>query len=254
MPAGTFRLVRRAGAAPRVVTGPKHDHPGFELTWLAAGKLEFELEGAALTASSGTCVLMPPRVVSTPRWRTRAIHQVLIAPDLVAEAADAIGGRVPTEPCLLDHESSVSSVARAIAIESPAGEQDPTVEALVQALILAIVRRRSDTERTMEPGIRRALSYLTEHYADVVRVDDLARIAGMSRFVFLRKFAGQVGQSPYRYLTSVRLDRAAERLSHGSDSVLEIALGSGFGDPSRFARAFARKFGCTPRTFRARSA
>ena len=92
---------------------------------------------------------------------------------------------------------------------------------------------------------------MTHSFSAPLTVDELARAAGLPRFVFLRRFRAQVGTSPYRALTELRLERSAELLRSSSASILEVCLSCGFGDPSRFARMFRQRYGRTPRRFRA---
>lgn len=259
----SFSIHRRVGDAGRTSVGFTHENPGYEVSWIGSGELEFALGAArrrVVGASAGASILVPPALLNTPRARSTFIQQVLVAEDLVVQAADAFGGSgvVPKGALVHGVDSAVSAIGKAIASEvSSARADDPGLEALVDALVLALVRkrddRRSDRERIVEPAIRHALAYIDAHYAADVGVDDLARAAGLPRFVFLRKFKAQVGESPYRHLTAVRLDRAAERLRSTRDSVLAVAIDCGFGDPSRFARAFARRFGATPLRWRAHS-
>jgi AraC-like DNA-binding protein len=259
-----FSVHHRASHADRVVSGFSHENPGYELSFVEAGELAFTLgtgERRVVAASAGAAILLPPGLLNTPRMRFTRVAQIVVSHALVTEAVDALGtgGAMPDEPFVHGVDSSVSAIARAIGAELPhARGDDPGIEALVSALVLALVRRRDarglERERVIEPAIRRALDYLEAHWSHPIGVDDLARAAGLSRFVFLRKFKAQIGESPYRHLVGVRLDRAAERLRSTRDSVLAIALDCGFGDPSRFARAFARRFGESPLRWRATNA
>ena len=56
--------------------------------------------------------------------------------------------------------------------------------------------------------------------------------------------------TPHRYVLRARLREAALRLRTRDDSVLEIALGTGFGDLSNFNHAFRAEFGVNPARFR----
>ncbi|MCA9620465.1 MAG: helix-turn-helix transcriptional regulator, partial [Myxococcales bacterium] len=102
-----------------------------------------------------------------------------------------------------------------------------------------------------DPRIRRAADAVEARFADALTVDDLARIAGMSRFHFCRQFRGQMGVSPYQHLVATRVRRAAELLRRGRYSVTETAFEVGFSDPGRFARAFRRHMGCAPSAYAA---
>lgn len=260
---GAFSLHRRTGTGRTFATGPTHPNPGFELSWIGSGELEFVLGPRGdrrVAATTGASILLPPGLLNTPRARSTFILQTLIAPDLLEEAADALGseGAVPNDACVLGADTSTSALAKALALESELVDAShPAIEAVVHALALGVVRKRRHSrlrERGLEPNIRRALEHIESRYAHPLTIDELAAIAGLSRFVFLRKFTAQVGDSPHRHLTAVRLDRAAQRLRTTRRSVLAIALEHGFGDPSRFARAFAKRFGTTPARWRARSA
>jgi AraC-like DNA-binding protein len=72
----------------------------------------------------------------------------------------------------------------------------------------------------------------------------------MSKFHFLRVFRRVTGVTPYKYLLSVRLKRAAVTLLSTDDAVSAIAYSAGFGDLSTFNHRFRDVFGLTPTAFR----
>jgi AraC-like DNA-binding protein len=78
----------------------------------------------------------------------------------------------------------------------------------------------------------------------------LARRAGQSRFHFQRSFRARLGETPRQFIERLRLEQAAARLVRSKDSVLAIALGSGFASHEVFTRAFRRHFGCSPVRYR----
>jgi transcriptional regulator GlxA family with amidase domain len=79
---------------------------------------------------------------------------------------------------------------------------------------------------------------------------ELAAVAGMSRYHFLRVFRGLTGMTPHRYLISARLRRAALALASSRRPVIAIALDAGFGDLSTFNKTFRAVFGLTPTQYR----
>jgi AraC family transcriptional regulator len=83
-----------------------------------------------------------------------------------------------------------------------------------------------------------------------VSLEALARRAGWSRFHLHRAFRRVVGETPKQYTQRVRLERAAARLVVSNDSVLRVALAAGFASHEVFARAFRRRFGCSPAKYR----
>ncbi|MBV8105132.1 MAG: helix-turn-helix transcriptional regulator [Hyphomicrobiales bacterium] len=83
-----------------------------------------------------------------------------------------------------------------------------------------------------------------------LQLQDLAAIAGVSKYHFLRVFRRLVGMTPYQYLISARLRRAALDLASTKRPVLAVALDSGFGDLSTFNARFRSTFGTSPSKYR----
>jgi AraC family transcriptional regulator len=81
-------------------------------------------------------------------------------------------------------------------------------------------------------------------------LDRLARLAGMSRFHFLRQFRALTGETPKQYVLRLRIERAALRLLLVRSSVLDVALECGFQNHETFTRAFKRRFGTSPSEYR----
>src|SRR4051794_1656861 len=89
-------------------------------------------------------------------------------------------------------------------------------------------------------------------YADPLGVDDLARVAGLSRAHFSREFRRAFGESPHAYLLTRRLERAAALLRMTDRSVADICVSVGLTSVGSFTTSFRRMFGVPPATYRAR--
>ena len=99
--------------------------------------------------------------------------------------------------------------------------------------------------------INRVLNHIDAHLDQPLDGAQLADIANFSRFHFHRIFAAWMGETLGSYAQRRRLEKAAFRLSSGSnETVLETALATGFQSGEAFARAFKLKFGCTPSAWR----
>ena len=84
-----------------------------------------------------------------------------------------------------------------------------------------------------------------------LQLKEMAVIAGMSKYHFLRVFRRLTGVTPHQYLITARLRRAALALASSRRPVIAIALDSGFGDLSTFNKTFRAAFGLTPTQYRA---
>jgi AraC family transcriptional regulator len=102
--------------------------------------------------------------------------------------------------------------------------------------------------------VTRVVRMVEAHPEGSHNLDDLAEIAHLSPYHFLRTFESQTGVTPHQYVLRMRLRKAAVRLCTESSKVLDIALDSGFGDVSNFNRTFRAEFGVNPRAYRMRYA
>jgi AraC family transcriptional regulator len=100
---------------------------------------------------------------------------------------------------------------------------------------------------------RRVLEYIdTRADADAdLSVEALCRVAAFSKFHFHRQFSELFGVAAHKYVQLVRLRRASYRLAFRGDSILDIALSSGYESHEAFSRAFRKLLEQAPSEFRA---
>lgn len=92
--------------------------------------------------------------------------------------------------------------------------------------------------------------YMNEHCTRELRVEELAELAGYSKFHFTRLFKSYIGMSYYDYLTRQRIMRAELLLADPALSVTEVAMRAGFGSLATFNRVFKSYRQCTPTQYR----
>ena len=100
-----------------------------------------------------------------------------------------------------------------------------------------------------DPNIALALDAIHREPGSPWTVSSLASVARSSRSRFSETFRAEVGDSPARYLTRVRMDRALRMLQDGS-SVAQTAFALGYGSDVAFSRAFRRHTGSSPSSVR----
>ena len=93
-------------------------------------------------------------------------------------------------------------------------------------------------------------NYITDHCTENINVDDLADLAGFSKFHFSRLFKQFAGVSCYEYLTRKRINHAETLLIQPDISITEVAMRSGFGSLSTFNRIFKAAKHCTPSEYK----
>lgn len=83
-----------------------------------------------------------------------------------------------------------------------------------------------------------------------IGVNEMAEVAGLSRFHFSREFSRYVGVSPAEYLHDLRMRKALSMLQTELMTVKEIAFACGFEDSSYFCKVFRSFYGNSPDAFR----
>lgn len=94
-----------------------------------------------------------------------------------------------------------------------------------------------------------ALTYIREHYAEPVTVNDMAERVNLCPSSFSHLFREVTGSSPYQFLKEIRLDRARELLLEGRLSVTDVSRAVGYSSASHFIKEFRARFGTTPRAY-----
>jgi AraC family transcriptional regulator len=102
----------------------------------------------------------------------------------------------------------------------------------------------------MDP-VGKARWFVESHFAGEISLDDVARVAGVSRFHLTRAFGIAIGQPVLRYARGRRLTGAARSLADGAPDILTVALDAGYSSHEAFTRAFRDLFGITPEAVRA---
>ena len=97
-----------------------------------------------------------------------------------------------------------------------------------------------------DPRLSKAMEAIHFEYQKPWSLDDLAKVAGMSRSGFALNFKKYVGIPPMDYLTNWRMDTACELLESGDHSVGQVADAVGYESESAFSYAFTRVIKCRP--------
>lgn len=110
------------------------------------------------------------------------------------------------------------------------------------------------TERlSLAPStVKRVRDYILAHLAEPISLDDLAGVAGYSRYHFVRAFRDATGHPPYGYVISQRIAHAQQKLLSTSDSVAAIAQDCGFATHAQFSKKFKEIVGISPAALRRR--
>lgn len=209
--------------------------------------------GAFLLGNAGSCFECGHE--HSTGDRCIAFH---VAPDFFAEIAAAVTGSARFR-----FAAAMLPALRALTL--PAAEVEVLAQGGVEAVEEAAVRLVESVLAVMAGGggsgaapgphearrIAAALRRIEDEAEEPLALADLAAVAAMSKYHFLRCFRRIAGVTPYELLLTTRLRRAAVRLRNTELPVSTIAFEAGFGDLSTFNARFRALFGAAPRAWRA---
>ena len=115
----------------------------------------------------------------------------------------------------------------------------------------SVSRIYPSAQKNTNERITSVISYIEEHYAEDLSLDELAAHAGLSREYLCALFKQTMQQTLSHFILGIRVSRArALLLTHPDMKILDIAHTCGFQSPSYFGKMFKRETGVTPETFR----
>lgn len=178
--------------------------------------------------------------------------------------ADKVIQRIYSKALFLEENQSPSISAKILKIMNIMrdGEEFYLEEAkgILASLLVEIARlnRRSEEERVEEEKgkltnmITRVQDFVSYHYMEDIKVEDLAKSCHISETHFRRVFTSYMKMSPLEYINTVRINTACELLQKTDEPVADIAHKCGFTTNSTFNRNFKQLMGVTPVEWRKR--
>ena len=178
--------------------------------------------------------------------------------------ADKVIQRIYSKALFLEENQSPSISAKILKIMNIMrdGEEFYLEEAkgILASLLVEIARlnRRSEEERVEEEKgkftnmITRVQDFVSYHYMEDIKVEDLAQSCHISETHFRRVFTSYMKMSPLEYINTVRINTACELLETTDAPVADVAHKCGFTTNSTFNRNFKHLMGVTPLEWRKR--
>ncbi len=109
-----------------------------------------------------------------------------------------------------------------------------------------------DPESRSASPLSVAIRHVSQHYAERITNEDLARVCGLSVRAFERQFQAAYHVSPHDYLRQLRVRMSCSALVFSRKSLAEVASAYGFADQSHFTKEFRKFMAETPRAYRSR--
>jgi AraC family transcriptional regulator len=182
--------------------------------------------------------------------------------DFVARSADEIldAGQVELMLTMGTFDPLIYGVGMALKTELEAGAAGAGlyIDSLANTLATHLLRRytsRSDARMvaavgTVQHDFTQVIDYIETYLEQPIELEELAQIAGMSRFYFCRLFKASIGVTPHQFVIRRRVERAKRLLGKSGLSIAEVAIACGFANQDHLTRYFKRVMQVTPGVFR----
>ena len=118
-------------------------------------------------------------------------------------------------------------------------------------ILSSSTRRQPHGAQLKDFYIQEAITYMEQHYQREITVEDLAGVCKLNRSYFSKLFKDSMGCPPQEFLIRLRLSRAAELMKSTTSSIGDISVMCGYPNQLHFSRAFKKRYGVSPREWRA---
>lgn len=197
---------------------------------------------------SGQVIAAPYLAVGIP------LDPAVIA-DLMIEATDAVPKAAPVRALAVSEmdDDLIDAVTRLVRLLDRPQEAAVLAPLIRRELMWRLLTgERADMMRQIGSAggrldqVRKAIRWLRVHYAEPMRIERLAEVAGMSETSLHRHFKAVTAMSPLQYQKQIRLQEARNLLLSRGRDVAGIGFDVGYDSPSQFSREYARLFGRPP--------
>ncbi len=235
----------------------RHRHDTYTICQTISGVQGFNYRGAHEHSLRGQIVVLHPDEEHDGHAGNDdgfAYRGAYVAPALIAEAMEALTGRVGPLPFANEAVSNRPRLMHALNYAFLAEAAPLAIDSLLlcfAAGVLELDRSRIGSPRPagLHPAaVARARELLDAEFARSIHSSELEAVSGLSRFTLARQFRAHVGTSPHRYQIMRRLAFARQRLRQG-DRPADAAAEAGFADQAHFSRWFKAAYGLTPMGF-----
>lgn len=252
--------------------GPLHWHPYFEIATAKSGVLDYQVGQNHIILEPGDSIFVNANMLHEIRQVSGdtpdPMPNIVFSGTVVAPETGIIYQKYiqPITECdllpfiVFRHDNSQCNEVNQIIDEiyCAMGEQADCYEMIVQRNIGCFFEyifrnfealpkyEASRVQLNSQIRVQKMLSYIYEHYAEAVTLEDIAGAANISRSEAGRCFNAYMGCSPVDALIQYRLQRAHRLLNETTLTLREISYDCGFNSVNYFSRQFRKLYGYTP--------
>jgi len=235
---------------------PRHSHDQFGIGVITFGGHRSWSSIGSVDAVCGDIIMVNPGEMhdgSSLDGKPRGWRMLFFEPEIACKIlGDEERSRTPTlQPTVRDRHQYLRLNRLFDAVTDPQPDSLDIDECLVRTLAYAFRHHGSQLPSRFPalPSVDRVVKLIDREPEIPHSLQEMADMAGASRFHFLRGFARVTGATPHAYIVQQRV-RLARRLLAAGMEVGHASAEAGFADQSHMTRAFVKQIGITPARYR----
>ena len=257
-----------------------HWHPEIEITYIAGGEMQYQVNEVAYTLKKGDCIFVNRNVlhagavgpgtdcifivfdfnpILVTGYENSVIDEKYVSPVLNAESFSS---------CIFTGVGAAhASIQQLVAqMEQHYTGREECYELAIKSILNAIwaliyrqfTAQAADTgtqgESKLIQRVKKAFTFIYEHYSEPITLDEMASACHTSKSEFCRLFKAAMHQTPFDFLLHYRIQKSLPLLCSTDQSVTEIAGCVGFSGSSYYSEVFRKFMQCSPTEYRRNNA
>ena len=255
---------------------PSHWHHELEIQLIISGCAKYHINGVDYTVGEGSAIYIAPETVHMMQGEVPGTvgYDIVLLPQFLVHLLQEIHcdkhalpltDRRPDAFIITPDRKESHGILEAMRKMYYMERSYPAYDIFLLEHILEIWRnllslfpasRRGSTDegqKLREQRMKAMLSYMWEHYAQPITIQDIAASANISKSECFRCFSELSKTTPIEYINQFRLLQAAQALTSTNKSISDICYMTGFNNTSYFTKKFREQYGMTPKAYRAQN-
>lgn len=231
-------------------TLPSHAHELAHFCLVLAGNYTEKLAGTTAERAPSTLIFYPPDATHAEKHHSKGRHFLI---EFDRHRTDSLRdyGLTLTEPAAYSDLPDSITARLYREFRNPDDFSVLALEALTIELTVDVLRRqRGNNERQAPRWLDEVRQILHDGFQEPISLDYLAAAVGVHPVHLVRVFRKFHHCTVSDYIRRLRIEQARQKILSSNESLVEIALSTGFADQPHFSRSFKRVTGMTPSEFR----